>query len=69
MSTSKLQCATAYEDAHAISSMLLDELRYALHDLPAPESDDAPVDWGHVGTVREVNRRLSEIIEFLSRHE
>ena len=56
----------AYEKAHLEAQRQLERLQELLFDLPAPESDDDPIDWGHVGSLGHVNERLAELIAFLS---
>jgi hypothetical protein len=57
---------TAYETAHEEARNLLAQIEELLCDLPAPGSEDCPIDWTHVGTVNEVNRLLSEVVAFLA---
>jgi hypothetical protein len=42
--------AAAYERVQA-AIMKLNE---AIHDMPAPGSDDGNLDWGHVGTMNKI---------------
>jgi hypothetical protein len=55
----------AYENSHLAAQDLLEHIRELLFDLPAPGSE-VEIHWGHVGTVTEVNRRLAELVEFLT---
>jgi hypothetical protein len=57
---------TAYEDAHEEARNLLANIEEQLCDLPAPGSEDCPIDWSMVGSVTEVNRQLSEVVAFLA---
>ncbi len=56
----------AYEHAHLEATGALDEILELLHDLPAPDNDECPINWAHVGDLTEVNRRLDSIIAFLN---
>lgn len=56
----------AYENAHLKAQALVQQISELLFELPAPGDDDYPVDWGHVGTVNEVNRHLTEVFDFLA---
>jgi len=60
-----LKADAAYENAHLVTRDLLDRIAELLADCQAPGDDDHPINWGHVGTMNEVNRQLSEVIEFL----
>jgi hypothetical protein len=65
----KLTAEAAYENAHLVAQDLVERIRELLFDLPAPGDDDHPIHWGHVGTINEVNNRLSQIIAFLNGSE
>lgn len=54
----------AYASAHAQAFGLLAEIETLLEDLPAPDAIE--VNWAHVGSLAEVNRRLAEIKDFLA---
>ena len=56
----------AYLQSHQQACDLLVQIEELLHDLPAPEDDENPINWAHVGTVNEVVRRLTAVVEFLS---
>ena len=58
-----------YIQTHRQACDLLVHIEELLHDLPAPENDEVPVDWGHVGTVSEVVARLTSVVAFLSANE
>jgi hypothetical protein len=62
----KLNAEAAYENAHLVTRDLLQRIGELLADMPAPGDERQPIHWGHVGDVNEVNRRLSQIIAFLS---
>lgn len=59
------QVEYAYDDAHAVARDMLQRVEEALHDLPAPDNDECPVNWSHVATVSEVVRRLADAVAFL----
>jgi hypothetical protein len=59
----------AYQQAHQEACDLLVHIEVLLHDLPAPENDEMPIDWSHVGTVKEVVARLISVVAFLSGSE
>ncbi len=65
----KLQAEAAYENAHLTARDLIQAISEALDDMPAPCNDDHPIHWGCVGDVVEVNRRLSELLGFLTGSE
>ncbi|MCX6602543.1 MAG: hypothetical protein NTV52_03000 [Acidobacteria bacterium] len=44
---------------------LIEQIKTAFYDMPAPESD--ALKWGHVGSAEYVNKELSEILQFLTR--
>ena len=54
-----------YEAAHEEARNLLARIEELLCDLPAPGSEDCPIDWATVGSVNEVNRLLGEVVAFL----
>ena len=49
----------------AIFADLLEELKEAFYDMPAPESNT--LTWSHVSSAEHVNTELKEIIQFLKR--
>jgi hypothetical protein len=61
----RLNAEAAYENTHLASQDLLAHIRELMFDLPAP-GGEVEIHWGHVGTVTEVNRRLAELVEFLT---
>ncbi len=60
-----LHAEAAYENAHLIAQDMLERVRELLFDLPAPENDEHPITWADVGSLNEVNARLSNIVSFL----
>jgi hypothetical protein len=65
----KLTAGPAYENAHLTARDLIQAISESLDDMPAPDNDDHPIHWGHVADVVEVNRRLSELLGFLTGKE
>ena len=61
----KLTADAAYENAHLVAQDLVERIRELLFDMPAPGNEEHPIDWSHVGSVNEVNRRLSDVVRFL----
>ena len=61
----KLTAEAAYENAHLVAQDLVQHVGELLFDLPAPGNDEHPINWAHVGTVNEVNNRLSSVVAFL----
>jgi len=61
----KLTAEAAYENAHLVAQDLVQRIGKLLFDLPAPENDEHPINWANVGTVNEINNRLSSVIAFL----
>ena len=61
-----LQANAAYENAHLVAQDLVERIGELLFDLPAPDNDEHPIHWGHVGDLNEINRRLSEVIAFMT---
>ena len=51
---------TAYAVAHAATLEQLAALTAIVEDLPAPDGDTR-LDWGHVGSLSDLCRRLAEI--------
>lgn len=60
-----LKAEAAYENAHLVAQDLVARIGELLFDSPAPDNDEHPIHWGHVGTINEVNNRLSQIVAFL----
>ena len=61
----KLTAEAAYENAHLVAQDLVERIRELLFDLPAPDNDEHPINWADVGSLNEVNNRLSSIVAFL----
>lgn len=54
----------SYASHHASTLALLKQIQSKVEDLPAPDGD-TPINWGHVGSMYEVEYKLSLILEFL----
>jgi hypothetical protein len=63
-----LTAAQAHEEALEQAQALVERLCGLLTDRAA-ESSDAALDWGHVGRLTEVNRRLAAVAAFLAGEE
>ena len=61
----KITAEAAYENAHLVAQDLVERIRELLFDLPAPGVEDHPINWAHVGSINEVNARLSAVVAFL----
>ena len=61
----RLQPQAAYENAHLVAQDLVGRINDLLFDMPAPDDENQPIDWGHVGSINEVNKRLSSVVAFL----
>jgi hypothetical protein len=61
----RLRAEAAYENAHLVAQNLVERIRELLFDLPAPGVEEHPIHWGHVGSVNEVNKRLSDVVAIL----
>ncbi len=61
----KLNAEAAYENAHIVAQDLVQRIGELLFDLPAPGNDEHPINWADVGSVNEVNNRLSSVVAFL----
>ena len=61
----RLQAGAAYENAHLVAQDMVERIRELLLDLPAPGVEEHPIDWTHVGSINEVNKRLSDVVAFL----
>ncbi|MEO8268976.1 MAG: hypothetical protein ABI557_04595 [Aureliella sp.] len=44
---------------------MVERIRELLFDLPAPHNDEQRIDWAHVGSITEVNKRISDAVAFL----
>ena len=60
-----LTAEAAYENAHLVAQDLVQRIGELLFDLPAPDNEEHPINWGHVGDINEVNNRLSAVVAFL----
>lgn len=60
-----LNAEAAYENAHLVAQDLVQRIDELLFDLPAPDNEEYPIRWDNVGTINEVNARLSAVIRFL----
>jgi hypothetical protein len=56
---------TEYVKAHAAAMQLLMDLQSAVMDMPAPDSDE-PIQWGHVGSLAELNSQLRNAHSFIA---
>ena len=63
--TNRLQAEAAYMNAHLIAQNLVERIQELLFDMPAPGVEEHPIDWTHVGSINEINRRLSQVVAFL----
>ncbi len=54
-----------YENAHLEAQDLLERIGELLVDMPAPGNDEHRINWADVGSVNEVNNRLSSVVAFL----
>ena len=60
-----LTADAAYENAHLVAQDLIQRIKEQLWALPKPDSEHRPINWADVGTVNEINHRLSSIVAFL----
>ena len=60
-----LTAEAAYENAHLVAQDLVQRIGELLFDLPAPDNDEHPINWADVGSINEVNNRLSAVVAFL----
>ena len=58
-----LEAEVAYGNARLTAHDLIKSISNAINGMPRP------IHWGHVGDVVEVNRRLSELLGFLTGSE
>ena len=63
--TNRLQAEAAYENAHLVAQDLVGRIQELLFDLPAPGVEEHPINWAHVGSINDVNKRLSDVVAFL----
>ena len=59
------QAQDAYLEQHQKARGLVDRIGELLFDLPAPDVDEYPINWEHVGSMTEINNRLARVVEFL----
>ena len=62
---SRLTAEAAYENSHLVAQDLVQRIGELLFDLPAPGNDEHPINWADVGSVNEINNRLSSVVAFL----
>lgn len=62
----QISAEAAYENAHLVAHDLVERITELLFDMPAPGGEEHPIHWGHVGSINEVNSRLSSVVAFLS---
>ncbi|TWU62272.1 hypothetical protein [Crateriforma conspicua] len=55
----------AYAAAHIRALTLLEDLHQTIEDMPAPGSDEHPLDWGHVGSLNHVCEQLADLKKHL----
>ena len=60
----KLNANAAYENSHLVAQDLLDRISELMQDCEAP--DEQVIDWSHVGSMNEINSRLSAIVAFMT---
>lgn len=53
----------AYFAAHAHATSLLEQLQATIQDMPAPDNDEYPIHWGHVGSLNYLCQQLTELNE------
>ena len=61
----KITAEAAYENAHLVAQDLVERIRELLFDMPATGVEEHPINWAHVGSINEVNARLSAVVAFL----
>lgn len=66
MTTKKQTANDAYLAAHLEAQKMVKKIETLLFDLPAPDDDEHPLNWGHVGNMQETNSRLKAVIAFLT---
>ena len=57
---------TAYENAHLVARDLVEQIGELLFELPAPGDDEYRINWSHVGSLHEINKRLASVVAFLN---
>jgi hypothetical protein len=61
----KLTAEAAYENAYLVAQDLVQHIEELLFNLPAPGKEQRPINWADVGSLNEVNKRLSLVVAFL----
>ena len=57
----------AYTAQHAAVWMSLQALQSIIEDMPAPDAETR-INWGHVGTLTEINEQLGHLLRFAIGH-
>ena len=52
----------AYMDAHNVAVELIQRASRSIFDVPAAGDDEHPINWGHVGSMNEIVRRLNAVV-------
>jgi len=66
MATKENTAIKPYMNAHAATLDLVSQLSELLEDCEVPSGkDDGNINWGHVGSMNEVHRQLTNAVEFL----
>jgi hypothetical protein len=53
-----------YAEQHVLALANLQKIKVALENLPAPEGH-VTINWGHVGSLAELNKQLEQALEFI----
>jgi hypothetical protein len=53
----------AYVTQHAAALASLQALQAIIEDMPAPD-DETRINWGHVGSLTEINEQLGQLLRF-----
>ena len=64
---STTDATSAYVQNHSEALTLLEEIQELIEDLPPPDFAGFTPDWGHVGDLELVNKRLRELRDQLAR--
>ena len=59
--TNRDKIEDAYAAAHIRALTLLENLHQRIEDLPTPDNDEHPIDWGHVGSLNHLCQQLAEL--------
>jgi len=65
----KLTAGAAYGIEHLVAQDLVQRIGELLFDDPALGDDERTINWADVGSLSEVNRRLSSVVAFLEGNE